>query len=101
MKGIYCLIIKLDKDKSIKIGKLNYINFKKGYYCYVGSALNNLKKRIERHKRKNKKLHWHIDYLLKHAKIIDTLKIETDKMSEFSIQSLTGGKLCLLFVGKR
>ena len=70
MKGIYCLIIFLDKDKSINIGK-RIIFFPKGFYCYVGSALNSLKKRIERHYKKNKKMHWHIDYFLKEAAIID------------------------------
>jgi Uri superfamily endonuclease len=69
MKGIYCLVIFLDKQARIKIG--NKIGlFPKGYYCYVGSALNNLEKRIQRHYSNEKKLHWHIDYLLKHANII-------------------------------
>ena len=37
----------------------------------IRSALNNLDKRIQRHKSNQKKMHWHIDYLLKKAKIID------------------------------
>lgn len=81
-KGAYCLIIKLNKNKRIKIGKLGFINFKKGYYCYIGSALNNLEKRIERHKRKNKKLKWHIDYFLRYEKIVDVIKIKTNKRIE-------------------
>ncbi len=64
MKGAYCLIIELKKDSSIKIGALGNIKFKKGLYCYVGSALNNLEKRVQRHLSKKKKLHWHIDYIL-------------------------------------
>lgn len=74
-KGIYCLIIFLDKNRKIKIGK-RFCNFPRGFYCYVGSALNNLKKRIERHYRKNKKKHWHIDYFLDKSKIVDAKKIE-------------------------
>jgi len=65
MKGAYLLLIDVKKDIKIKIGKLGILNLKKGNYVYVGSALNNLNKRIERHLSKNKKLHWHIDYLLK------------------------------------
>jgi len=42
MKGSYILLIKLDEDKDIQIGKLGNISFKKGYYAYVGSALNGL-----------------------------------------------------------
>ncbi len=84
-KGAYCLVMVLGKNKRIEIGKLGKIQFLKGYYCYVGSALNSLEKRIERHKRKEKRLHWHIDHFLKHAKIIDTIKIETDKKVECTI----------------
>lgn len=40
-----------------------------GSYCYVGSALNGLDQRIARHNRYRKRMHWHIDYLLKHASI--------------------------------
>lgn len=65
MKGTYCLIIYLKKNESIKIGKLyDNLEFKKGYYVYVGSAMNSLTKRIQRHLSKNKKLYWHIDYFL-------------------------------------
>ena len=69
MKGCYCLIINLNKNSKIKIGKLGKINFKKGYYVYVGSAMNSLEARLERHLSNEKKLHWHVDYLLKKAEI--------------------------------
>ncbi|MCD6226669.1 MAG: GIY-YIG nuclease family protein [Candidatus Aenigmarchaeota archaeon] len=69
MKGIYCLIIKIQKNVSIIIGRLGKIKFEKGYYTYVGSAQNNLEKRIERHLRKNKKKFWHIDYLLENPNV--------------------------------
>jgi len=82
MKGIYALIISLKKDKKIKIGSLGNLNFKKGIYIYIGSAQNNLEKRLARHKSKTKKLHWHIDYLLKHAKIIKVLTKKGKKSLE-------------------
>ncbi|RLG13504.1 MAG: GIY-YIG nuclease family protein [Candidatus Nanohalarchaeota archaeon] len=63
MKGIYILIIALSKNAKIRIGALGEIDFAKGTYAYVGSAQNNLEKRVQRHKKKNKKLRWHIDYL--------------------------------------
>lgn len=72
MKGSYCLIINVEKDTKIKIGKkLGIINFKKGCYVYVGSAMNSLESRVKRHLSDNKKKHWHIDYLLlnKNSKI--------------------------------
>ena len=64
LKGTYCLIIQLRDDNVIEIGKKGPINFKMGYYVYVGSALNSLETRLKRHLSKNKKLFWHVDYLL-------------------------------------
>lgn len=68
IKGSYLLLIYLDKDTLIKTkGKEFYLN--KGYYIYVGSAMNGIK-RLFRHFKKHKKKHWHIDFLLEHSEII-------------------------------
>jgi len=64
LKGTYCLLINLNQNQTLKIGKKGEIQFKKGFYIYVGSALNSLEGRIKRHLRLNKKMHWHVDYLL-------------------------------------
>lgn len=64
MKGAYCLVILVLKDIEIRVGSLGKIRFDKGKYVYVGSALNNLEKRVERHLTEGKKIFWHIDYLL-------------------------------------
>ena len=64
-KGTYCLSIQLKTDQIIQIGKKGKISFNKGYYVYVGSAMNSLDARINRHLGNEKKLHWHVDYLLK------------------------------------
>lgn len=69
MKGSYLLILKLDEDNNIPIGIKNKVFFKKGFYLYVGSALNGLEQRINRHLKTNKKIYWHIDYLLEYCKI--------------------------------
>ena len=82
MKGSYILLIKLEKDKEIQIGKLGNIAFKKGYYVYIGSALNGLKQRINRHFRQNKKYHWHIDFLLRFGKIEDVFYKENTVREE-------------------
>lgn len=65
----YLLFIVNKENKIISIGSLGKVYFKKGYYIYVGSAKNNLCKRIKRHLSKDKKIFWHIDYFLKNAKI--------------------------------
>ncbi len=68
--GAYCLIMSLDKDVRMGVGKLGEFNFPKGYYVYVGSAMKNLKQRVARHFRDNKKLKWHIDYFLENASLL-------------------------------
>ncbi len=80
LKGTYCLIIHLKHDSKITIGKIGEKNFQKGYYIYVGSALNSLKTRIQRHLREEKKIYWHIDYLLnnENAEIIEVLYTLSD-----------------------
>lgn len=88
-KGTYILRIRLKNGKKIKFGK-NEIFFKRGYYYYVGSAMgnsNNLKRRIGRHLKDDKKIHWHIDYLLMYGKIdkiyTTNKKVECDVAEEF------------------
>lgn len=65
LRGIYILAVMVNRDKTVRIGSLGTIQFKKGLYAYVGSAQNNLEKRLERHfKKAAKRKFWHIDYLL-------------------------------------
>ena len=61
--GIYILDFKITEAFSISLKQFKDIIFPKGYYYYIGSAQKNLKTRIRRHCTKDKKLHWHIDYL--------------------------------------
>jgi Uri superfamily endonuclease len=83
-KGIYALIIDLTQDATITVGALGETHFKEGTYVYVGSAQANLEQRVKRHLRKEKRLHWHIDYLLSnpHAKITNVLYLQGDKSAE-------------------
>jgi sugar fermentation stimulation protein A len=75
--GSYILVLYLKKDRRIRIGQLGEVPFDKGYYLYVGSARKNLGKRIERHRRRRKKLFWHIDYLREHAEFCTALPVRT------------------------
>lgn len=84
-KGIYNLIINLSSDKSLQIGKLGRFLFEEGYYVYTGSAKRGLKARIRRHKREKKALHWHIDYLLEEAIIIDVKVHAEGPLSECEV----------------
>lgn len=86
--GAYNLVMSLGKDSRIKIGELGLIEFKKGYYVYTGSAMNNLDKRVSRHLSNNKKMHWHIDYFLKHAKVIKVKKYKCNVKQECDINKI-------------
>ena len=87
IKGVYLLLIKISKEIQTKVGSLGMIKFDKGIYAYVGSAQNNLEKRVERHLRKKKRMHWHIDYLLnnRNVKILKVFYKKADKTQECKI----------------
>ena len=67
--GVYAVISELSDSKEIPVGKSRSYYLSKGYYTYVGSALNGLEKRLERHLSNRKNMHWHIDYLLESAAV--------------------------------
>lgn len=96
-KGAYILLIDNQIDQKIKIGNLGEIFFQKGFYCYVGSAMKNLTQRINRHKRKNKSVHWHIDYLFQHSKIIKSIEIRSNLRIEcelaLNLSRIANGKI--------
>lgn len=85
MKGCYILIIELKDNITIQIGKIGNLLFKKGFYAYIGSALNGLEQRINRHLKAEKKIRWHIDYLLQHGIIIKIFYKENNKKEECNI----------------
>jgi Uri superfamily endonuclease len=90
LKGIYVLIIQINKTIRPKIGALGELTFPAGLYAYVGSAQNNLELRVKRHLGKEKRLFWHIDYLLNNeaAKIIGIYCRQGGKTEECHIASL-------------
>ena len=87
-KGSYILVASLPVDRTIHVGKLGEVSFSKGFYAYVGSAMNGLDSRIGRHLKTNKIIHWHIDYLLQHAGITDILYCRDDQRIECQIAQL-------------
>lgn len=62
-KGTYILKLRVKKTLKVSIGSLGKMSFNPGIYAYVGSAMNSISKRVRRHMRKRKKMHWHVDYL--------------------------------------
>ncbi|QDA31556.1 DUF123 domain-containing protein [Thermococcus indicus] len=81
MRGSYLLVILLENDKTIKT-KGREFHLRKGHYVYVGSAMNSLEKRVARHFSENKRLHWHIDFLLKEAELLRAYLIPSEERLE-------------------
>jgi Uri superfamily endonuclease len=93
-KGIYVLIVAVNKSIQVKVGALGKLSFKRGLYAYVGSAQTNLEKRIERHLKKRKQKFWHIDYLLDHesVRVTRVFHEEASKPDECRIARFLGEK---------
>lgn len=67
--GTYVLVVRLAAPVTLAVGRLGALSLDAGPYLYVGSALGGLRARLERHLRTEKRLHWHIDYLLRCARV--------------------------------
>lgn len=75
VRGVYCVIAFLRSRRRISVGSLGTVDFAPGVYVYVGSAMSGVEQRVERHSRKDKKKHWHIDYLLDKAEYAGSIAI--------------------------
>jgi Uri superfamily endonuclease len=91
-KGVYVLIIEVNKDTSLNVGALGKSTFKKGLYAYIGSAQNDLEHRVKRHVRKEKRKFWHVDYLLDDdaTKVVKVFHKQADKTGECAIAKAIG-----------
>ncbi len=90
-RGGYVLILNLKRNRRMDVGKLGKIHFRKGYYIYVGSAMANLSKRMERHRRLRKQPHWHIDALRAIAEFRSVLAIRCSDRLECEVAEAVSG----------
>ncbi|HIC96411.1 TPA: GIY-YIG nuclease family protein [Candidatus Bipolaricaulota bacterium] len=104
-KGIYALILHLVCREEITIGRLGKFTFPAGYYLYLGSALGpgGLEARLTRHLREGKRPHWHIDYLLERARVIEVWTLPSAERLEClwarAARELPGARLPVLGFG--
>ncbi|MDE1853290.1 MAG: GIY-YIG nuclease family protein [Thaumarchaeota archaeon] len=87
MKGVYVLLLECKRNFETNVGSLGKILFLRGNYAYVGSALNSLERRVERHGSRFKSFHWHVDHLTlsKHVSLRFAIYAETDFNHECAI----------------
>lgn len=82
-KGSYLLLMENLEDQNVEVGKLGKVQFKPGFYVYVGSGMTNLEKRVKHHQLKKKSYHYHIDYITpKVMKIKKPFLIRTNERME-------------------
>lgn len=89
--GTYALVIHSQVKQNLPVGRFGSCYFPPGYYIYSGSALGGLKGRLQRHFRRDKRLHWHIDYLLNHAKIIGVWYFISEERLECKWNDMVAG----------
>ena len=77
--GLYQLVIRLGKGQRIAVGRRGRFIFPAGYYVYTGSGRRGLESRIARHLRKQKKMRWHIDYLLQYGQVLEVKRYGDDQ----------------------
>ncbi|MEM2878411.1 MAG: GIY-YIG nuclease family protein [Candidatus Hadarchaeales archaeon] len=85
MRGTYAIILHVPYDISLSVGELGRVDFGAGYYAYIGSALGGLEARVSRHLKSEKKLHWHIDHLMLHARAVDVVAAECEEKKECEV----------------
>lgn len=73
--GSYIVHVRIDRPTPVTVGSLGYVEFAPGHYLYVGSAMGTLDRRTDRHRRKRKRLRWHIDYLRSEAVAVAVYRI--------------------------
>jgi len=77
--GLYQLVVRLRETREIRVGRHGRFSFPAGFYVYTGSARRGLESRIARHVRRRKRMRWHIDYLLRHGRILAVRRYDSDQ----------------------
>ncbi len=94
----YQLSIEVAAPICVCIGRLGTFIFQAGIYVYTGSARKNMDARLKRHFSKEKKMHWHIDYLLA-APGVSVLKVVRLQESECEANQRTIGEVPVIGFG--
>lgn len=82
--GVYLLVMTLARERELAVGRRRKARFPHGVYLYVGSAHGpgGLRARLRRHCRPDKVLHWHVDYLRRHATLEEIWAWPTGRRAE-------------------
>ncbi len=87
-KGTYIIVLRVDRD--ISISRPSVQSLPKGFYAYVGSAMNSLTGRLKRHLSKGKKIHWHIDQITEAGEVVFIAGFVGKRMEKMLSDFLSG-----------
>jgi Uri superfamily endonuclease len=88
----YQLVIEVARPLRVQVGRLGSFRFAAGRYVYTGSARRNLEARIARHARRDKRLRWHIDYLLEQPGV-QLAQVRRSRLPECALNQRTRGTI--------
>lgn len=96
--GLYVLWLHLPEAVHVDIGALGPHRVEAGLFGYVGSARRGREARIARHLQREKRRHWHIDYLRPAGDIVAVTRIDEPnwrecELVEHLIQRLGGNRV--------
>ncbi len=89
-RGAYLLLLRLPEARALEIGRLGEMQAQAGWYIYVGSAMAGLDARLQRHQRRRKRFHWHVDYLRDAAAEVVPLPIRSSLRQECDLAAAVG-----------
>lgn len=90
----YQLLIEVTASVCVSIGRLGVFYFPAGRYIYTGSATRNFEARVRRHLAKEKKMRWHIDYLLA-APGVSVVEVVRSVEVECAVNQGTAGEILI------
>jgi Uri superfamily endonuclease len=96
--GTYQLTLRVARAVRVRIGRLGEFSFPAGRYVYTGSARRNLEARIARHLRRDKAMHWHIDWLLS-APGVEVVGVRRSRLAECVLNRCAGGRVLVAGFG--
>jgi Uri superfamily endonuclease len=94
----YQLLVDVPRPLRCVIGRLGEFDFPVGRYVYSGSAKRGLDARIVRHLRRQKRLRWHIDYLL-NAPGVAVVDVIRSRRGECALNRAIPGRVLALGFG--
>ncbi|MCC5811018.1 MAG: GIY-YIG nuclease family protein [Ectothiorhodospiraceae bacterium] len=88
----YQLLIWVERSLALCVGALGEHRFEAGLYCYTGSARRHPLARLRRHLSRDKRVRWHIDYLLV-ADEVQVLDVGVFRRPECVLNQQIGGQV--------